>query len=143
MSVDSVLVDVTIDATADVAWRFLTIERGTWWPDMRFEAFIGSPLVETWIEGGQQASATGEITRCEKPRLLAFRWNEPGWEHPLDVVIRLVAGGPSTIVTITESGFVRARTAPSLPDEHAEGWRYHLMRWKRASEGDARDADAQ
>jgi hypothetical protein len=35
-------------------------------------------------------------------------------------------------VAITETGFRRASTAPSLLDEH--GWRHHLLRLKTATE---------
>ncbi|EXJ51514.1 hypothetical protein AS96_09390 [Microbacterium sp. MRS-1] len=109
---------------------------------MRFEAAVGSPLVETWVEEGRQVCATGSVTRCDEPHVLGFSWTEQGWEHPLDVVIELVAHGQATSVTLTESGFCRARTPHSLPAEHAEGWRYHLARLKRMSEGEAVDFDA-
>lgn len=131
-----------IDAPVEVVWRFLTVERGAWWPDMRFEAVVGSPLRETWIEDGRESSATGRITRCDEPQLLGFSWTEQGWDHPLDVVIEIVMLGQSTSVTLTETGFSRARTPHSLPAEHEEGWRYHVARWKRASEGEAVDVDA-
>ena len=137
---DPVTVDAIVDATPEVVWRVLTLERGSWWPDLRFEPAVGSPLVETWLDDGRPMSASGAVTRCEAPHLLAFTWTEPTWAHPLDVEIRLVAVERSTAVTITESGFLRARTRSALPAEHEEGWRYHLARLKRASEGDALDA---
>ncbi|RWZ68086.1 SRPBCC domain-containing protein [Labedella populi] len=133
----------SIHASVDVVWRCLTVGRGAWWPEMRFEAVVGSPLVETWVEEGRQASATGSVTRCDEPSLLGFSWTEEGWDHPLDVVIDLVTHGESTSVTLTESGFSRARTPHSLPAEHEEGWRYHLAGLKRASEDQAADVDAQ
>jgi len=134
---DSVTVTADIHAPVEVVWRCLTVGRGTWWPDMRFEAVVGSPLVETWVEEGRQARATGNVTRCEVPHLLGFSWTEEGWDHPLRVVIDLVAHGDSTSVTLTESGFSRARTPHALPAEHEEGWRYHLSRLKRTSESQA------
>lgn len=109
---------------------------------MLFEAAVGSPLVETWVAEGRQVSATGSVTRCDEPHLLGFNWIEEGWDHPLDVVIDLVTHEKSTLVTLTESGFFRARTPHSLPAEHQEGWRYHLARLKRMSEGEAVDVDA-
>ncbi|WP_276801593.1 SRPBCC family protein [Cellulomonas iranensis] len=136
---DSVTVGTRIDASLDVVWRLLTVGRDAWWPEMRFDAVVGSPLVETWTEGGVEATATGRVTRCDAPRLLTFVWAEPTWDGPLEVVIRLTADGTSTVVDLTETGFVRARTPRSLPDEHEQGWGYHLARWKRASEG--RDVD--
>jgi uncharacterized protein YndB with AHSA1/START domain len=69
---DSVTVDVRVDAPVEVVWRFLTVKRGAWWPEMRFEATVGSALVETWIEEGVQATATGSVTRCDEPLLLAL-----------------------------------------------------------------------
>ncbi len=137
---DSVTVIASVDAPIDVVWRFLTAERNAWWPDMRFEAVVGSRLVETWVEEGREASATGSITRCEAPHTLGFRWNEEGWECPLDVLIVLVEKGMSTAVTLTESGFAAAQTPPALPAQHDEGWRYHLVRLKRVSEGNAVEA---
>jgi uncharacterized protein YndB with AHSA1/START domain len=110
---------------------------------MHFDALVGAPLIETWTERGQLMSAAGVVTRCEHPEVLAFSWSEPSWEGPLDVMIRLEASGPSTSVTLTESGFVRAQTASSLPEEHEEGWRFHLARLKRASETDATGHRAQ
>lgn len=140
---DSVTVTTGVDASIEVVWQLLTAGRGAWWPEMRFEPVVGSPLVETWVEEGRPASATGSVTRCDEPRLLGFSWTEQGWEHPLDVVIELVQQGQSTSVTLTESGFSRARTPHSLPAEHEEGWQYHLARLKRTSEGQAVDVDAQ
>jgi len=109
---------------------------------MRFEAVVGSPLVETWIDEGHQASARGRVIHCDGPQLLGFRWIEPSWDHPLDVMIRLAAEGRATAITLTETGFSRAQTSPSLPDEHEQGWRYHLTRLKRASEGESVCIDA-
>lgn len=137
---DSVTVDAMIDATPEVVWRFLTLERSSWWPDLRFDPVVGSPLVETWIEDGRPMSASGAVIRCEEPHLLAFTWTEPTWADPLDVEIRLVAVERSTAVTLTEAGFLGALTSSALPAEHEDGWRYHLARLKRASEGDALDA---
>ncbi|WP_240191392.1 SRPBCC family protein [Microbacterium hominis] len=51
--------------------------------------------------------------------------------------------GGSTSLTLTESGFSRARTSDSLPSEHEEGWRYHLARLKRVSEDHAAEVDAE
>lgn len=110
---------------------------------MRFDATVGSPLVETWIDDGVQATATGSVTRCEEPRLLAFEWTEPGCSGALDVVIRLTAERSSTVVTLTEAGFSRAQTSLALPDEHEEGWHFHLARLKRASENEAIQIDVQ
>lgn len=82
----------------------------------------------------------GEITACEPRRLLAFRWREPGWQDSLDVAVRLAATGQRTAVTITETGFVRAQTAPALARDHEEGWLHHLGQLRRACE---RRADSQ
>lgn len=85
---DAIEVEARIAASVDAVWRLLTEQRGRWWPDMRFAAAVGAPLVETWEEDGRVLSATGEVTRCEPPVLLAFRWSEAGWARPLDVEIR-------------------------------------------------------
>lgn len=123
-----------IAAPAEAVWRYLTVDRDAWWPDMQFDPVVGSPLLETWIDEGQRYSATGTVTRCVESQLLAFRWIEAGWARPLEVEIRLAARGESTTVTLTESGFALAQTNPSLPGKHEEGWRYHLARLAQISE---------
>ncbi|WP_246260289.1 SRPBCC family protein [Cellulomonas taurus] len=140
---DMVTVTTDVAAPVEVVWLFLTTGRDAWWPEMRFEAVVGSPLVEIWVEEGRQITATGRVTRCDEPRVLGFSWTERGWERPLDVVIELVANGRSTTVTLTETGFSRAHVPSALPAEHEEGWRYHLTRWQRVSEGGAAGVDAQ
>ena len=132
---DSVTVEMRTDAPLPIVWRFLTAERDAWWPDMRFDAAVGSPLVERWTQDGVQATATGRVTRCDAPHLLAFEWAEPGWNRPLEVVIRLAEVASSTSVVLTETGFASAHTPLSLPDEHEAGWQYHLTRLRRVSEG--------
>lgn len=137
---DAVTVETTIDAPVEIVWRFLTAERRTWWPQMRFDAAVGAPLIETWTDEGRTATATGTVTRCTAPHVLGFAWTEPGWLHPLEVIIELSPDGPATAITLTESGFSPApHPSPSLAAEHEEGWRYHLARLKRVSEGDAVD----
>jgi len=143
VSHDSVTVTAGIDASIDVVWQLLTAGRSAWWPEMLFEAVVGSPLVETWIEDGRPGRATGSVTRCDNPRLLGFRWIQQDWAHSLDVVIELVQHGRSTSVTLSESGFSRAPAPHSLAAEHEEGWRYHLARLKRVAEGGAVDVVAQ
>lgn len=129
---DSVSVAHVVRATPDVVWRALTVDRATWWPDLRLDAVIGAPLVETWTEAGRQRQAHGVVTRCEEPELLAFRWREDGWSAPLEVTFRLEPHGSATAVTITETGFHRADVPPMLADEHEEGWSHHLTRLARA-----------
>jgi uncharacterized protein YndB with AHSA1/START domain len=136
---DSVSVAHVVAATPDVVWRALTVDRVTWWPDLRFDAAVGAPVVETWIEAGRQRQAHGVVTRCEEPGVLAFRWREDGWAAPLEVTFRLEPHGAATSVTITETGFRHAGVPPTLADEHEEGWSYHLTRLARAcgTRGDA------
>lgn len=134
MTRDTVTVSATINAPRERVWRLLTVDRHVWWPDMRFDAVVGAPLRETWMDGEHEASATGNVTRCDEPRLLAFEWREPRWHRPLEVEIRLTTSGASTVVILTETGFSHAGTAPSLPAEHEDGWRYHLARLTDATE---------
>lgn len=129
---DSVSVAHVVAASPAVVWRALTAGRAQWWPDLRFDAVVGAPLVETWVEAGQQRQAHGVVTRCDEAELLAFRWREDGWSAPLEVRFRLEAHDLGTSVTLTETGFRRADVSPTLADEHEEGWRYHLTRLARA-----------
>ncbi|MDT3317503.1 SRPBCC domain-containing protein [Microbacterium sp. KSW4-11] len=138
---DSLTVVTEIRASVEDVWRCLTVGRSAWWPEMRFEAVVGSPLVETWVEDGRQGVASGSVTHCVEPHVLGFRWSEDGWDGPLDVEIELVGHGDSTSVRLTESGFSGVGTPDSLQSEHEAGWRYHLARLKSASEARAVDAD--
>ena len=131
---DAVRVGEFVGAAPGAVWWALTAGRAAWWPELAFDPVVGSPLVETWIEDGEVRSATGEVMRCDAPALLAFRWRELSWAHALEVTVRLAASGSGTEVTLTESGFATAGTPPSLPAEHAEGWRYHLDRLRRVCE---------
>lgn len=133
---DSITVATHIDAPVDVVWRLLTRDRNAWWPEMQFTAEVGGALRETWTEDGRLFHATGTVTRCDERERLDFSWVEPGWSHPLEVVIRLASERGSASVTLTESGFATAHCSPSLPDEHSEGWGHHLARLKRVSESE-------
>ncbi len=138
MTRDAVLLEVTIEASAGRVWQALTAGREAWWPELVFDAAVGSPLVETWWEDGRRATAHGTVTRCEPRARLAFAWRQAMWRADLHVDIRLAsAGAPAgfTEVTLAETGFSTAGTGQSLVDEHDAGWRYHLTRLKRASEG--------
>lgn len=137
-----VAVSQPVAAPPEAVWWALTAGRAAWWPELVFDPVAGSPLVETWTEDGEVRSAAGEVVRCDAPVVLAFRWREPSWAHALEVTIRLDAAGPGTEVTLTESGFATAGTPPTLPAEHAEGWRYHLGRLRRVCETGSADPGA-
>lgn len=69
---DSVWASASIAAESGTVWRFLTVNRATWWRDKSFEATVGLPLNETWMEDGQASHATGIVKHCLELQLLAF-----------------------------------------------------------------------
>ncbi|SDQ18231.1 SRPBCC domain-containing protein [Microbacterium sp. cf332] len=135
MPQDAVTASVTIAASVDRVWEALTRERSSWWPELVFEPMVGAALEETWWENGRRARATGTVTTCDPPTRLVFVWHQDSWQGDLEVDVRIAASGGMTAVFLTESGFVGAATPAGLPDEHVEGWRFHLARLRRVSEG--------
>ncbi|WP_169799957.1 SRPBCC family protein [Herbiconiux solani] len=117
-----------------MVWRKLTVDRQAWWPELALEPIRGSLVLETWTEDGIQMTATGEVTRVERDRLLKFIWTEPGWPSSLEVEFRLNPEGSATRLTITGSGFGQLNARTSLPVEHGQGWHHHATRLKRECE---------
>ena len=132
--VDSITISTIIQAAPPVVWKTLAVDREAWWPELKLAAVEGAPVVETWTEGGIQMTATGEVTRVERDRLLEFIWTEPGWPSSLVVEFRLTPEGSASHLTITESGFARLNARSSLPVEHEQGWHHHTTRLKRECE---------
>lgn len=138
MTITQVSATVRIGVAPDEVWTVLTADRATWWPEMVFDARVGAPLVETWIDGGELHRASGVVTVAAPPALLGFEWREPGWLAPLSVLVRIApVDGGGTEATITESGFAQAGTPDGLPFAHEEGWRHHLGRLRAACEAGA------
>ena len=137
MTDDGVRVTLRIAAGAEAVWHALTVGRSAWWPDMVFEAAVGAPLTESWIEHDERREASGTVTAADRSRLLSFDWREPDWRASTHVSIELAESGAATEVTITETGFADAGTSAALVAEHAEGWRFHLGRLRDACLGAA------
>ncbi|MEH3088603.1 MAG: SRPBCC domain-containing protein [Microbacterium arborescens] len=135
MSRDALTVQVQVAALPERVWEMLAVDRAGWWPDLVFEPAVGAPLVESWLADGRRQTATGTVTRCEPPSRLVFVWREPSWSDDLAVDVEIIASGGRTTVSLTESGFVGAGSPPELLDAHEDGWRYHLARLRRVSEG--------
>ncbi|PRZ17842.1 SRPBCC family protein [Nesterenkonia sandarakina] len=138
MTADRVTISLPIPAAPESVWQALTLARSAWWPGMDFEASPGAPLHETWTEDGVTRHARGVVTAVEPPLLLAFDWTEPSWSGHLSVEVRLIPDGESTEVTITEQGFQRAGTPPTLPAQHEAGWHQHLRQLSEAVQSDLR-----
>ena len=132
-SADYVSVSLSIDASPREIWGALATAKHEWWPDMTFEAIVGAPLVERWMDGDKEKVASGTVTHAEAPHMLAFEWTEPEWGSATAVRITLESIDRHTKVSLVESGFCTIAGGPEIRAAHEEGWRYHLDRLRAAA----------
>ena len=111
----------TFRTDADDLWRAVSEpERVSRW--MAPTTLDGPPAVGAryTIDFGDDQRTTGEVVRCEAPRLLEVTWELPG--EP-DSVVRLeVRPGDDGAVLVLEHLRLPARQATG----HAAGWQAHL-----------------
>ncbi|MWV59710.1 SRPBCC family protein [Rathayibacter sp. VKM Ac-2754] len=131
MGEDSASAAIEIEASPQAVWQAL-VDRAAWWPELRFEPVAGSPLRETWSDGGESFEANGHVVEAAAPERLEFDWREPGWKGPLTVRILLSRSVRGTRVEITEEGFTGIGVSGELRHAHERGWRYHLGRLREA-----------
>ena len=102
---DAAQASIDLPATPPEVWRLL-VDRSTWWPDLEFDAVAGSPLRETWTDGGRTFEATGRVLAVDAPTRLSFEWTEPGWSGFLTVTVTVSsASAEGAEVIIVEQGF--------------------------------------
>lgn len=129
---DAAQASIDLPATPPEVWRLL-VDRSTWWPDLEFDAVAGSPLRETWTDGGRTFEATGRVLAVDSPTRLSFEWTEPGWSGFLTVTVTVSsASAEGAEVIIVEQGFAEIRAEEGLRLEHEAGWREHLGRLRDA-----------
>lgn len=132
---DGLVVSVDAAVTADVVWRALTQERAEWWPDMHFDAIVGAPLREVWIEDGVEREAAGQVIEVTDGRALAFVWSETARPSPLQVTFTMEPTALGTRVSVSEMGFLGVPDGDALREEHTEGWQFHLSQLLKHAEG--------
>jgi uncharacterized protein YndB with AHSA1/START domain len=131
---DRVVATARARCSVEALWRALVDERGSWWPEMQFEAVAGARLSETWFEGGVECSASGTVISAIPPRELRFEWTEPSWPAgPSRVAITLQEDGTGASVTVEEIGLRAASGDPDLAAAHRDGWAGHLARLVEAA----------
>lgn len=131
---DGLVVSAETAAAADVVWRALTQERAEWWPDMHFDAIVGAPLREVWIEDGAQREATGQVIDVSDGRALTFEWSETERPSPLQVTFTIEPTATGTRVSVSETGFRGLTDGDALCEEHTKGWQFHLSQLLKHAE---------
>ena len=135
MSAIPIARSVEIDARAEAVFPLLVEPRSLekWWPDVaQLEPRVGG-VVRMVFRGGDSV-VTGEVTRFEPPRALAFSW------------IREERPDVSTLVelTVTELTAERCRVdvvhsgwehTPELRPMHDAGWAHFLACLAALAEG--------
>ena len=120
----------TFRTDADDLWRAVSEpERVSRW--MAPTTLDGPPAVGAryTIDFGDDQRTTGEVVRCEAPRLLEVTWELPG--EP-DSVVRLeVRPGDDGAVLVLEHLILPGRQATG----HAAGWQAHLATLAAQVEG--------
>lgn len=137
-----VVLERTLRAGVETVFAYVTRRQDllTWWgpegstiPDESLDFSRPGPWHSVFINAdGRRYKVSGQVTRVEKPNLVAFTW---GWHDPDD------NRGRETHVTIeiTEAGPGRARLVlrhADLIDEdsanaHRQGWTSSLLKLER------------
>ena len=126
---DRVVAIVRACCSAEWLWRALVHDRGSWWPEMQFDAVAGAHLCEIWFEDGVERLALGTVVSARPPRELRFEWTEPDWPAGLSQVAIIIQDDDTgAIVTVEENGLHAASGDPDLLAAHREGWAEHLAR---------------
>lgn len=120
MSLDPVVVSLTVPADPEVAFEVFTERLGSWWPlglhslggaeriaAGEFGRAVGEWVVEVWDDGTRRRWA--EVLLWEEPLALALAWNPGGWDEggsPTRVDVTFTATGEgSTEVRLVHTGW--------------------------------------
>ena len=138
MSLDPVVVTVTVPADPDVAFEVFTERLGAWWPlglhslggaerivAMEFGRAVGAWVVEVWDDGTRRRWA--EVLLWDEPRAFALAWNPGGWDEgaaPTRVDVTFTrTGDGSTEVRLVHTGWeVWGEEAEQGRAGYDEGW---------------------
>lgn len=101
-----------IGAPPERVWHFLGTVEGlqAWLGPKTYEPRLHGKILFVVSEGEHTYRMTGEVTRFDPPRELAFTWREQKvgeepWPVPTLVSIRLLPADGGTVVQLTHSGF--------------------------------------
>lgn len=115
----------------DRVWHFLGTVEGfqAWLGPKEYEPRLHGKILFVVSEGEDMYRMTGEVTRFDPPRELAFTWREQKeggapWPVPTLVTIRLVPADEGTVVQLTHSGFERLPEAIAAREYagYVRGW---------------------
>lgn len=124
---------ITVQLSADEAFRRFTEDLGGWWPLERYAADTdravscglepgpGGRLFETWDDGSRHV--WGTVSEWEPARRLGFSWH-PGREEESaqEVQVEFVPEGERCRVTLTFSGWERlGERAPAVREGYEQG----------------------
>jgi hypothetical protein len=137
MTLEPVVVTVTVPADPDVAFAVFTERIGTWWPlggfslggadrivAVEFGRAAGEWVVEIWDDGTRRRWA--EVLRFDEPTALALAWNPGGWDEgrdPTRVDVTFTATDDGTEVRLVHTGWEGwGAEAEEGRAGYAEGW---------------------
>ncbi len=145
MSTGPIRASITVNRTAEDAFRIFTEELGTWWPFAGYsigeqkvataivEARAGGRVFERWHDGTECEWAT--IIAWDPPKRFVMDWN-PNPERTIttEVEVRFIARGDATDVEVEHRAWERlADVAPGLRDGYAKGWPFVLDLYAKAT----------
>jgi uncharacterized protein YndB with AHSA1/START domain len=114
--------EVRIDASADVVWRSLIEDIGTWWPHrfsdaprISLEPFVGGRFMEEWEGGGALYALVTHLVSGERLTVSGAMGMDGARQYVK--TYRLEADGDGTIVRTVAS------TLGDIPDEMRERYR--------------------
>lgn len=118
-----------IEAMPEQVWQVMAGAEGIkqWLGPSQYEAREGAPVRFDVNHGGRQYIMSGEVTRCDPPRKLAFTWTEQEvghdpWPVPTLVTLTLSPEGSGTRVRLVHSGFERLPNAKVEHESYVQGW---------------------
>jgi uncharacterized protein YndB with AHSA1/START domain len=121
--------DEYIEAVPERVWQVMASEDGIkqWLGPSVYEAREGAAVRFDVNHEGRQYVMSGEVTRCDPPRELAFTWREQevgqtGWPVPTLVTLTLTPEGSGTRVRLVHSGFEALPNAKVEHESYVQGW---------------------
>lgn len=120
--------EITVNASAEVAFSLFTAHIGRWWPVEEFSVFGAEALVA--FEGdriversGDQSSVWAEVTAWDPPRSFALSWH-PGRDAAgaTDLRISFEPQDGGTLVRLVHSGWERTDAPDEIAAGYGTGW---------------------
>jgi uncharacterized protein YndB with AHSA1/START domain len=129
-----VVVDITVAAPVEDAWRTFTEELGSWWPVMKHsigearvtevlvEGGAGGRIFERWDDGTEYVWA--DVVEWDEPSKLTLSWhpNREG-DRVTEIDVRFEAEGDGTRVTLEHRGWeTLGDVAAEARESYETGW---------------------